>query len=147
MNKIFLILIFFLTSCGYQSIYANKNVKNLYFQEINLQGDEHINKTILNALKIEKNEQRQDKLYISSSYLIEQSAKDSKGQIVLFKTIISVNLEIKNNENKIVQNKKFIKEFNYKNKKNKFELVEYQNSIKNDLTNKIINEIIIYLNS
>lgn len=147
MNKIFLILIFFLTSCGYQSIYANKNVKNLYFQEINLQGDEHINKVILDALKIEKDEQRQDKLYISSSHLIEQSTKDSKGQIVLFKTIISVNLEIKNIDNKIVQNKKFIKEFNYKNKKNKFELVEYQHSIKNDLTNKIISEIIIYLNS
>ena len=63
-----------------------------------------------------------------------------------FKTIVSVNLEIKNIKNNITQRKKFLKEFTYTNKQNKFELVEYQNTVKNDLVDKIISEIILYLN-
>ena len=35
----------------------------------------------------------------------------------------------------------------FKNQANKFELVEYQNSIKKELINQIIGEIIIYLNT
>ena len=46
----------------------------------------------------------------------------------------------------VIQNKNFSKEFNYNNKQNKFELVEYQNSVKNDLVDKIVGDIIIYLN-
>ena len=69
-----------------------------------------------------------------------------KGQIESYRTIVSVNLEIQNINKKIIRNKIFSKEFTYNNKENKFELVEYQTSIKNDLINKIISEIIIYLN-
>ena len=59
--------------------------------------------------------------------------------------MIEVNLEVKNINNEIVQNKNFVKQFIYNNKQNNFELVDYQNSIKDDLIDIIINEIIIYL--
>ena len=147
MNKVFLILIFFLSSCGYQAVYQSKNFEKLYFTKINLQGEKFINNKIINTLPIKESGQNENELNISSSYRIEQSSKNSKGQVELFKTIISVNLEIKDTNNQIVQSKNFIKEFTYKNKENKFELVEYQNSIKNDLIDKIISEIMIYLNS
>ncbi len=147
MNKFFLILIFFLSSCGYQAVYINKNIESLYFQKINLQGDKFINRRIINTLPIKEDDKTQNKLFISSSHQIEQSSKNSKGEVVLFRTIISVNLEMRNKNNDIIQSRNFVKEFTYNNKKNKFELVEYQNSIKNDLTNKIISEIMIFLNS
>ena len=60
---------------------------------------------------------------------------------------MAVNIKIVNKINEDTQNKNFIKEFTYNNKQNKFELIKYQNSIKDDLIDKIINEIIIYLNS
>jgi len=147
MKKIFLILIFFLSNCGYQAVYVNKNIENLYFQKIHLEGDKFINKKIINTLSIKEDNKNQNELYISSSQQIEQSSKNSKGEVVLFRTIIYINLEIRNTNNEIIKNKKFVKDFIYKNKKNNFELVDYQNSIKNDLTNEVIGEIMIYLNS
>ena len=60
---------------------------------------------------------------------------------------MNINLEIRNSNDNIIQNKNFYKEFSYNNKENKFELVEYQSSIKKDLINNVITEIIIYLNS
>jgi len=147
MNKFFLILIFFLSSCGYQAVYVNKNIENSYFQKINLEGDKFINRRIINTLPIKESDKNQNKLFISSSHQIEQSSKNSKGEVVSFKTIISINLEMRDKNSEIVQSKNFVKEFTYGNKKNKFELVEYQNSIRNDLVNKIISEIMIFLNS
>ena len=88
-----------------------------------------------------------NKLYLSNSFKNEATSKNTIGQSVSFKTTLNVDLKIESNDRKILENKKFIKEFSYNNKENKIELVEYQNSIKSDLTAQIISEITIYLNS
>ena len=149
MNKIILILLFFLSSCGYQPVYLNKNIENFEFQKITFEGDKAINGQITNTLTFKeiKDNKNLDKLLISSSYQIEQASKNAKGQVRSFRTIVRVNLEIRNLNDNIIKNKSFSKEFSYNNKENKFELVEYQNSIKRDLINNIITEIIIYFNS
>ncbi len=149
MNKIILVLFFFLSSCGYQPIYINKNLENFEFQEIAFKGDKTINRQITNSLTFKENNENKnlDKLLISTYHQIEQASKNAKGQVRSFKTIVKVNLEIKNFSDNVIQNKNFYKEFSYNNKENKFELVEYQNSIKKDLVDNIITEIIIYLNS
>ena len=41
MMKKFLIVLFFISSCGYQSIYLNKSLKNYEFQNISFEGDNH----------------------------------------------------------------------------------------------------------
>ena len=147
MKKNLIILLFFLlTSCGYQPVYLNKNLKNFEFQEIVFNGEKDINEKIVNILKIKKNNQSKNKLFISSLSRIEETSKDSKGQVKSFKSVIVVEIEIKDNSKKLIQNKKFVKEFSYNNKKSKYELVEYQNSIKNNLIEKIVNEINFYLN-
>ncbi len=147
MKKIFFILLF-LTSCGYQPIYVNKNLESIEFREIDLIGEKDINKKIINSLSVKENKENDNlnTLLISSSSLIEETVKNKEGQVKSFKTIVSVNLEIKNIKNNINQRKKFLKEFTYTNKQNKFELVDYQNTVKNDLVDKIISEIILYLN-
>mgnify|MGYP001330148192 CR=1 FL=1 len=146
MNKTIFILLFFLMSCGYQPIYISKNINQLEYSEIILTGDDEINKKIINALFIKENKNG-NKLYLSNSFKNEATSKNTIGQSVSFKTTLNVDLKIESNDRKILENKKFIKEFSYNNKENKIELVEYQNSIKSDLTAQIISEITIYLNS
>ena len=149
MKKIFFILLFFISSCGYQPLYQNKDLENFKFIKITLTGDNYINKRVTNTISIqESNDAKNEKeLFISSSSEIQETSKNSKGQVESFRIIVAVNLQIVNKINQDIQNKNFIKEFTYNNKQNKFELIEYQNSIKDDLIDKIINEIIIYLNS
>ena len=149
MHKVLLVLLFFLSSCGYQPVYLNKNLKNIEYSKIKLNGDESINKIIINALPISVNDnnEKKNQLNLSSLYKIEPASKNSKGQVLSFKSMIEVNLEVKNINNEIVQNKNFVKQFIYNNKQNNFELIDYQNSIKDDLIDIIISEIIIYLNS
>ena len=149
MKKIFFILLFFISSCGYQPLYQNKDLENFKFIKITLTGDNYINKRVTNTISIQENSdaKNEKELFISSSSEIQETSKNSKGQVESFRIIVAVNLQIVNKINQDIQNKNFIKEFTYNNKQNKFELIEYQNSIKDGLIDKIINEIIIYLNS
>jgi hypothetical protein len=148
-NKILVLLLFFLASCGYQPIYLNKGLENKEFSKIFLEGNDDINKKILSTLPISENEQKteQNQLYIVSSYTVENASKNSSGQITSYKTVVSLNLEIKDGNNKSIINRNFIKQSIYNNKENSFELANYQATIKDNLTNAIINEIIIFLSS
>ncbi len=145
MKKTFFILLFFISSCGYQPIYINKSSEIYEFKKIIFDGDNYINNKIINILSIKENDEIDNKniLHISSSYMTEEISKNSKGQIELYKSSININLKIKDNYNKIIQNRNFAKEFTYNNKQNKFDLAQYQKSNKDDLINKIISDIII----
>ena len=148
MKKAFFILLFFVSSCGYQPIYLNKNLASFEFKKITLNGDAEINDKIINTLSIKESDiaKNQNKLFISSSSLDQETSKNSKGEVESYRTLVTVNLKIIDINDTIIRSKNFSKEFTYNNRENKFELVEYQNSIKNDLTDKIIGDIIIYLN-
>ena len=150
MKKVLLFLFFFLMSgCGYQPIYLNKNIQNLEFSEIILDGNQDLNKIIIERLSVsESNEnERTEKLYLKSLYKNETTSKNQKGQSVSFKSTIEVNLQIENINSEIVSRRNFTKEFAYNSKNNQFRLAEYEASIKNNLIDTIINEIIIYLNT
>ena len=148
-NKILVFLLFFLSSCGFQPIYINKGLENKEFSKIFLEGNDDINKKILSTLPISENKEKseQNQLYIVSSYIVENASKNSGGEITSYKTIINLNLEIKDNNNKSIINRNFSKQSIYNDKENNFELANNQATIKNNLTNAIINEIIIFLNS
>jgi hypothetical protein len=51
------------------------------------------------------------------------------------------------NKDEVKNNYNFNKNFDYQNRNNKFELINYQNNIKNSLINEAVKEIIIFLNS
>ncbi len=147
MKKFLLIFAFILTSCGYQPIYVNKSLNTSEFAKINIDGDREINKKIINSLSFKENEFNDtlNNLLIKSSYEIQETSKNSKGQVQSYRSIITVKLIINNNKETIL-NKKFLKDFSYANKDNKFELVQYQNNIKNNLINKIIEDIVLFIN-
>ena len=149
MKKTFFILLFFISSCGYQPIYVNKSSEIYEFKKIVLSGDNYINNKIVNILSIKENNEINNKniLHISSSFNTEEISKNSKGQVELYKSTINVNVQIKNINNQVIQKRNFAKDFTYNNKENKFDLAQYQKSNQDDLINKIISDIIIFLNS
>ena len=147
MKIISIVLIIFFTSCGYNPIYLNNNLENFEYKEIISGGNKEITNKIISALNIKTNNNNENKLLISSSFKTDEVSKNSKGQIELYKSTLSVLINVKDSKNSNIKSKNFLKEFTYSNKENKFELVEYQDSIQKNLTEIIIGEIIIFLNS
>jgi|TARA_B100001093_G_C26775733_1_gene992260 hypothetical protein len=146
-KNIALILLIILASCGFEPIYINKNLKNIEFKKISLEGEININKNIINSLKLKENtiNQKLDEIKLITSYSIKEASKDSRGVVETYTSSISVNVNInKNGEPGITRN--FSKNFTYNTKDNKFELTKYQGEIKENLINQIIQEMFLFLN-
>ena len=146
MKKILIILILYLTSCGYQPIYLKKKLNNNEFNKITLNGNLEINRKIIKSVSIKKNDSSlsNKELILESSYNLNETSKNSKGEVTSYRSTVTVNLIIQNNNEKI-KSKSFIKNFSYNTTNNKFDLVKYQKEIKNNLVNEIIKDIIIYI--
>ena len=108
-------------------------------------GDKEINRRILSfiSIKEDKNEKKFDDLFLKSKENIVETSKDSKGRVATLKTTVEIELTILN-QNKIIREKIFNESFSYNNKNNKFDLSKYQNEVKNNLIDKIIEQINIY---
>ena len=147
MKKYLYILIIIISGCGYTPIYKNQNVNNFEFKNITLQGDSVLNNRIVKTLNIKKNYLNKNlyEIMIKSEYLINETSKNSKRNVESYRSSITAHIVILNNGEEI-KSKKFIKNFSYNTKDNKFELVKYQNQIKNNLLQEIISEIILFLN-
>ena len=147
MKKFLLIFIFLLSECGYQPIYISKNLSDVEFFKITLEGDADINRKVVGSLSFKENNLQDslNSLLIKSSYKIIETSKSSKGQVESYKSQIILNLIIIDG-NEIVSSKNFSKEFSYNIKDNKFELIRYQNEVKDNLIDKIVEDIILYMN-
>ena len=146
MKKLFILILFFITSCGYQPLYVNKNNSNLVFSKIELFGDKEINRRIISfiSIKEDKSEEKLNQLVLRSNEDIIETSKDSKGRVATLKTTVEIKLVILDG-NQIIKEKTFKENFSYNNKDNKFDLTKYQNEIKNNLVDKIIEQMSIYL--
>jgi hypothetical protein len=148
MKKIFIILFFIIASCGYQPLYKIEDGKNkLKIREIELTGNKNLSKKISLGLPIEiiKTDETLNKLILQSQKNIIETSKNSKGQVISYKAQISTKLLILDNQDKLLKEKTLIKEFSYNTKENKFKLKEYQIEVENNLINKIVEDINIYL--
>ena len=145
MKKIIIILFFFISSCGYQPIYVNKNSSDVIFNKVELIGDKEINRRIISfiSIKEDRNKKKFNDLLLKSKENIIETSKDSKGRVATLKTTVEIELLILN-ENKIIKKRVFNESFSYNNKDNKFDLAKYQNEVKNNLIDKIIEQINIY---
>ena len=146
MKKLFILILFFVTSCGYQPLYVNKSSSDLIFNKIELIGDKEINRRIMSfiSLKEDKNEEKLNQLVLKSNEDITETSKDSKGRVATLKTTVQIKLVILNG-NQIIKEKIFNENFSYNNKNNKFDLEKYQGEVKNNLVDKIIEQMSIYL--
>lgn len=147
MKKIIFVFLLFLTSCGYQPLYSGKNTSDFLFNKILLEGNKNINRKIISTLSFKEvpNNFDYDELIIISNKKIVETSKNSKGQVTSYRTEINVEFKIVNN-NEIMRQKSFSKDFSYNNLDNKFDLTSYQDEVENNLVNKIIEELIIFIN-
>ena len=82
---------------------------------------------------------------LESKKEISATSKNSKGQITSFKTTVNLTVVI-SADKKVLKRKVFMENFSYSNLDNKFDLAEYQNQVENNLVEKIIEELIIFIN-
>ena len=149
MNKIFIIIFFFISACGYQPIYkVDKELIKIKIKEVKFGGDKEISKEVFSKLPFTIEEKNEDlnTLIIESRKIISETSKNSKGQVISYRTSLNINLKFNNSENKIITEKKLKKEFSYNTKKDKFKLKRYQKQIEKDLIDKISKELIIFFN-
>ena len=149
MKKIILILsLLILANCGFKSILSTKNV-NFKINKIEIQKNDSISSKIKKRLRIYTKNDSSDKIYnlkINSKKNRAITSKDTKGNPLTYEIIISTELEIFI-EDKFIKKIAFKKGFNYNNRSNKFDLKQYEKSIKNNLISELSNKIIRYLNS
>ena len=141
MKNIILTLLLFLTSCGYNPIFLNNQV-NFAINEIKLENKNQISYKIKNSLNKYVNLSKKPRaidIEIASNRDIKITSKDQKGNAKTFDLIISVIIII--TENNINTEKEFKRSFSYQTKSNKFELKNYEYTIQDNLTNKIILDI------
>jgi len=143
-----IIFLFFLTNCGFEPIYIEKNSSSLVVKSFSLSGDKKINKKISRflSLKIDENNALAYDLKLNSKKIIISVAKDSTGNNTKYKTTLSVNLLLKGINN-IERSKQFSRSFTYNDRDNKFDLLQYQKNVEDNLINKITEEIKIFLDS
>ena len=150
-KKIFTFLLFlFLSSCGYEAIYSLKNRINYAFSitELNLIGDRQVNlkiKQMLNPYsnpKIEEN--RFFALKISSNSEKITTANNASGDATKFKNEITVKVKVSlNGEPK--SNFEIKENFIYDNNSNTFELKTYENQIKTNLAEAVVDKLLFKL--
>ena len=143
-KKIFL-LFFFITACGYQPLYVNKS--EIKFGEIIVLGDKQVNRKIISSLALKKDQSNsfKNQIIFNSKIEIKATSRDSKGKPSTFQTKLDVKVTIKEN-NKIVKEKIFTESFNYNNIENKYDLSSYQNDVEKNLINKLVENLMIFIN-
>ena len=150
-KKIFTFFLFlFLSSCGYEATYSLKNRIKYAFSinELNLTGDRQINLKIKQILSPYSNPKiKEEKIFtlkISSSSEKITTAKDASGDATKFKNEITVNVQVFSNDE--YKSNFVIKEnFVYNNSLNTFELKTYENQIKDNLTEAVVDKILFKL--
>ena len=148
-KKITIIISFLLLlSCGYKPIFSSSET-NFSITEIKLFGKINIGSKIKKNLNIYRNVENKNTFYslkINADQKKNVISKDAKGDPKIFEIQISVDLTILEN-NKIKNKKSFKESFTYNNSTNKFDLNQYEKNIEDNLIEKIVTKIIIYLYS
>lgn len=141
-KSLIIFILIFLSHCGFSPMF--KNINNLQYNIIveNLDGDRDINNLIRSNLNRYTSTENKDELKIQVKTEYEKNiiAKDSTGKTTNYKIKISTIFKLDYRENqKIIT----IEEtFDYKSIDDKLAELDYERSIKNNLTNIIISKLI-----
>lgn len=142
-----LIILVILAGCGYQPIYSSKNL-NFNINQLELKGDIDLNRQIRDRLSnFQSNKSDQSVIYnikINTTSNRTISTKDAKGNPTLYALTVTINLSY-STLGETEKDKSFSESIGYQNNDNKFDLKRYENTLKKNLTNTIIEDIILFL--
>jgi len=149
-KKIFLFFIFlFMNNCGFTPQFSNLNNSQIQInlenysgnRDLNIKLNSHLNKYSNSNSSIVKN------FTINYQSQIEKltNSKDSSGNATEFQLVARVNFQIKFNQE--LQTVTLSEKFNYKNIDDAFELKNYEKIIINNLSDTIINKLVVVLST
>ena len=150
MKKLILniIIIIFISGCGYVPIYSvNNNKVNFEIGKVNITGDRDLNQNIVNQLKNVKSKNKNNNIIynLTIDTRIEKivTSKDSKGNPKTYKMISTINLATIKDGKKYDIDLESVE--NYNDISSKFELENFEKNLKKNSASKITQEIIVYL--
>ena len=143
---IFLIILnLSLLSCNYSPIYSNNNNYNFYIESISQEGNSEINTLMRSKLKKYQFANNAKKITINSVSTFKKSSqsKNKSGNTDQYLLNLEVKFFVKSsdNEKNFILKEKFI----MKNFANEFDEKNYERTIKNNMTELIVNNLIIQL--
>ena len=144
MRNLTIFLLLLCVGCGYSPIYKIEDQLIFEFNEVIIEGDEKIKRQIINTLVLKPNLSVEKSLLIKTNYKTEETSKNSKGQIETYRSIINAEITINEGEKNLIK-ENFSNEYSYNNQENQYELRRYQDEIRQNLTQQLVNEIILFL--
>lgn len=149
LRKIFnlIFLLFFVSSCGYTTIFSDKRNLNFVISEITFTGDEQINNFIERELKKHENKES-NKIYkveINTYYQKISVAKDLQGNTTDFKLTSNLEMKFLNKNSGLEKTLNFNENFNIKKNENNYEQNNYERTIKHNMAQTLIEKIIFQL--
>ena len=142
-NIILITLIFFLSGCGYTSIYNDKKIVDFQLNIEEMKGDNEFNNLIKRDLKLfsKHNSQKIYLLKINSNYEKIISSRNSAGVANNYNISVGVEIDVKINDD--INIFKFQESINIKPNSNAFEQREYEKNIKRNFASSIREKLII----
>ena len=144
-NLISLLLFLFLLQCGYQPIYNKENLSNVNITVGETKGDSSLNNLINSRLKRYSSSET-DKIYtidVNTSFSKSILSKDAAGKATKLKLSAKMNFKVIFDEKS--QNYLFEESINIDNLSDKYEQNNYENIIKNNFVDTVINKLLIEL--
>ena len=144
---LFILIGMLISGCKYEPIYSSKET-SFQITKIEIKSKNEISLNIQKKLNVytNLNSSKKIELEIDSGKTISSSSKDTLGNTKKFEMEIIVTL-IKSQKGKANEKVIFSENFKYNNTSNKFDLTKYENNIQQNLTNKIFQEMLLYLSS
>ena len=142
----FIAVLFLLTSCGYTPMFSNLEKNNIFIEIQNVEGDRTINNLIKKRLlQYQKNinAEKKYKIEILSDYKKLIITKDAAGVITNYRLTADVSFKI--NYNDSLKTIIFKEKFDIKKGDSLFEEQNYENLIKQDIANLIVQKFIFQL--
>tara|TARA_B100000902_G_scaffold174235_1_gene168114 strand:- start:778 stop:1230 length:453 start_codon:yes stop_codon:yes gene_type:complete len=146
MKNFFIIFLFlFLSHCGYTAVYKGVENQDIRISITSMQGDTQLNNLVKNQLaKYYKNDS--NKIYnliIDTKYDKIIISKDKTGRATNLQ--LSANINFKINFNQKNYNLSFNESLNIENSSDSHEQRKYENIIKNNFIQSIVNKLIVRL--
>jgi hypothetical protein len=140
-NLVIITILFFVTACGYTSVYKNKTT-NLQINILEMKGDNEFNNFIKNEINLYSNNNSKNKYEISilSKYDKKTISKDTSGVATNFKVSVDAKISIINGDK--IKEFEFNEKINIKNNLDAFEQNNYERNIKKNFASSIREKLI-----
>ena len=145
-NLIILLICLFLLQCGYKAIYNQENLSNIKITIKEMKGDTTLNNLINSKLKRYSSTETEKIFTIDVNTSITKSilSKDTAGKATKLKLSAIMNFKVLFDKKNL--NYTFEESINIDNLSDKYEQNNYENTIKNNFVNTVIDKLIVKLN-